>query len=163
MTKLRDPLSFSLAITTAVGLIGWEAAARLTGRARRTVRHWSESDRKGTPTLDQAMAIDRAFLEKGGAYPPILQSYARQLNLVMLPMDACTAELAADIAAMSRETAEAIADALMVMQAGASPAVVDHAIAELEEASVSGLRLLARLRSFLPGNRAAQRHAGVRI
>ncbi|MGW8202614.1 hypothetical protein ACWGM0_08700 [Sphingomonas bisphenolicum] len=151
MTKVRAPLSFSLAITTVVGVVGWAKAGRITGRANRTLRHWSESDRRGTPTLDQAIALDRAFIESGGDYAPILESYARQLNVTLAASMACHAALGEDIAAVSRETADAIGASIKIIQPGASPNAVHRAIAETEEAGVRLTRLLGRLRSFLPG------------
>lgn len=154
MTKVRAPLTFSLAISTAVGPLGWAEAARIVRRATRTVRHWAESDRKGTPTLDQALALDRAYMEGGGGFPPILASYARQLDVVLTPSAACRNLLADDIAAVSIETADAVSTALMVMKPGASPTAVHRAIAETEEASVGVTRLLGRLKSFLPSNSA---------
>lgn len=163
MTKPKAPLSFSLAIATAVGPLGWEAAAKITRRATRTVRHWAESDRRGTPTLDQAIALDRAYIEAGGDFPPILASYARQLDVTLAATRACRDALADDIAAVSTETADAVSTALMVMKPGATPTAVHHAIAETEEASVRVTRLLGRLRSFLPGNGAGADNAGVRI
>ena len=161
MTKVRAPLSFSLAITKVIGVIGWANAGRITRRANRTLRHWSESDRKGTPTLDQAIALDRAFIEAGGDYAPILESYARQLNVTLAASMACHAALGEDIAAVSRETADAIGASIQIIQPGASPTAVHCAIAETEEAGVRLTRLLGRLRSFLPGNGAGQGKAGV--
>jgi hypothetical protein len=160
MTKVRAPLTFSLAITTIVGLIGWEEAARLTGRATRTVRHWSESDLKGSPTLDQAIALDRAFLEAGGGFAPILESYARQLAVTLSDAMACRLGLANDIEAASRESAEAIGSSIHVMQPGASLTDIHRAIAETEEASTYMARLLGRLKSFLHSNVAGQDHRG---
>lgn len=160
MTKTRAPLSFSLAITTVVGLIGWEEAAHITKRAVRTVRHWSESDRAGTPTLDQAIALDRAFLEAGGGFAPILESYARQMDVALADTIACRAALAEDIAIASRETGEAIGLCVQAMQPGASPAVIHRAIVETEEADDKFPRLIGRLKSLLPGNGAVQETMG---
>lgn len=162
MTKPRNPLCFSAAVMDIIDRIGLNAAKSATGRGERMVGYWSESDMPALPNLDQAVALDRAFMAAGGTYPPLLQHYARQLDAVMIPATACTAALAADVAAISRETAEAIADALAVMQPGATPAVIDHAIAEATEASALFAPFIARLSSFLPGNRAGRFLAGVR-
>jgi len=162
VTKVRAPLSFSLAITTVIGVVGWTDAGRITRRANRTLRHWSESDRKGTPTLDQAIALDRAYIAAGGDYAPILESYARQLNVTLASTMACHAALGEDIAAVSRETADAIGASIQIIQPGASPTAVHRAIAETEEAGVRVTRLLGRLKSFLPGNGAAQGLSGGR-
>lgn len=155
MTKLRAPLSFSQAITRVAGLIGWDEAARVTRRAKRTVRHWSESDRHGTPTLDQAFALDRAYLAAGGEGAPILECYARQLDVAVAQSFASRAALADDIAATARESADAISCSIHVTQPGATPTAIHRAIAETEEASGAMTRLLGRLKSFLPGNGAA--------
>ena len=151
MTKPRASLSFALAITSVVGLIGWTDAARITRRAVRSVRHWSDGDRNITPNLAQAIALDRAFIEAGGGYAPILESYARQLDVTLSASSACRAALGDDIAAFSRETADAIGASIQVIQPGASPTTVHRAIAETEEAGAKVARLLGRLRSFLPG------------
>jgi hypothetical protein len=160
MTKLRAPLSFSLAITTAVGLIGWDQAARLTRRSKRAVRYWSESDKASLPTLDQAIALDRDFLARGGGFAPILESYARQLDISLVDTLACREALADDIAQVSLESADAISSSIHVTLPGASPTEIYHAIKETEEASGAMNRLLTRLKSFLPGNGAAQGISG---
>lgn len=160
MTKVRAPLSFALAITSICGLIGWTEAARITRRAVRSVRHWSDGDRNITPSLAQAIALDRAYIAAGGGFAPILESYARQLNVTLAPALACHAALGDDIAAVSRETADAIGASIQIIQPGASPTAVHRAIAETEEAGVHMTRLLGRLKSFLPGNGAALGRTG---
>lgn len=160
MTKVRDPLTFSLAITTITGLIGWKAAARVTRRAVRTVRHWSESDKRGLPTLDRAIALDRAFIEAGGGYAPILESYARQLDLAVVDGAVSRAAMAELVALASRETGEAIAHCIQALQPGASAAVIQRAIVETEEAAPLFPRLIGLLTSLLPGNRARREAMG---
>lgn len=162
MTKVRAPLSFSLAITTAVGLIGWDHAAKITRRSKRAVRYWSESDKGSMPTLDQAIALDLEFMKAGGGFAPILESYARQLDVALANTLACRAALADDIAQASLETADAISSSIHAMQHDASATQIHHAIKETEEASGAMNRLLTRLKSFLPGNGAAQMETGGR-
>lgn len=152
MTKLRDPLSFGLAIRTVADAIGNKRAAVIVGRAVRTVQHWSESDRLGTPSLDQAIALDRAFIAAGGGYAPILESYARQLQSDLPDQAACRAELAHDVALASREAGDAISHCIEALQPGASPATINRAIAETEEVDALMPRLLGRLKALLPGN-----------
>lgn len=160
MTKVRAPLTFSLAITTIAGRVGWSRAAEITGRAERTVQHWSESDRQGTPTLDQAIALDREFIEQGGGCAPILESYARQLDIALANSLGCRIALANDIALASRETGEALAFCIQAIQPDATPAMIHRAIMEAEEAQPLFSRILAHLKSMLPGNGARQRSAG---
>lgn len=160
MTKLRAPLSFSLAITTVCGRIGWEQAARITGRKVRTVRHWSESDRNGTPTLDQALALDRAFIEAGGDHGPIMACYALQMDVAMVDAVACRAALAEDVALFSRETGDAVGRCIQALAPGASPALIQAAILETEEADAVVPRLIGRLKALLPGNGAGREANG---
>ncbi|WP_288804086.1 hypothetical protein [uncultured Novosphingobium sp.] len=161
MTKVRAPLTFSLAVTTVVGRIGWKAAGSITRRAVRTVRHWSESDKHGSPTLDQAIALDRAFILAGGGYAPILESYARQLDVAMVDASGCREALADDVAAVSRETGDAIGHCIQALQPGATPAQIYRAIAETEEADAIFPRLIGRLKALLPGNGAGREATGV--
>ena len=160
MTKLRTPLSFSRAITTIAAAIGWEAAAKVTGRSVRTVRHWSESDRHGTPTLDQALALDRAFIAAGGDHGPILSSYGLQLDVALVDAVACRTALAEDIAATTRETGDAISHCIQALHPGATPAQIYRAIAETEEADALFPRLLGRLKALLPGTEAGREATG---
>jgi len=162
MTKPRAPLSFSLAIRQIIELIGCPAAARATRRAVRTVLHWSESDRSSLPRLDRAIALDRAFLAAGGGYPPILASYARQLEIDMADLLACPTALTDAIALAARETGEAVSASIHVTLSGASAAAINLAIAETEEGMGSLTGLLARLKSFLPGNGARRNQSGDR-
>lgn len=160
MTKMRAPVSFSLAITTICGRIGWTAAAKVTGRSIRTVRHWSESDRHGTPTLDQALKLDRAFVEAGGDHGPILSSYALQLDIAMVDAVACRAALAEDVALFSREAGDAVSRCIQALAPGASPALIQTAILETEEADALMPRLIGRLKALLPGNGAGREALG---
>ncbi|HWJ69150.1 MAG TPA: hypothetical protein VNS79_03760 [Sphingobium sp.] len=153
-------MTFSLAITRIAGLIGWEEAARATDRSERTVRLWSEGDAGTLPSLDQAMALDRAYLAAGGGEALILESYARQIDVAMAAALACQRSLSDEIAETARESAEAIASSIRVTQPGATATAIYHAIAETEEASGACTRLLARLKSFLPGNVAEQDQQG---
>lgn len=160
MTKARAPLSFPRAIGTAVGLIGLEVAARLCRRAKRSLRHWMDPDRGVTPSLAQAIALDRAFIAAGGGYAPILESYARQLDAALADGFGCRIALANDIAAASKETGEAIAFAIQALQPGATPGTIRRALSEVEEALPLMPRVLGHLASLLPGKRAAQLSTG---
>ncbi|WP_374414224.1 hypothetical protein [Novosphingobium colocasiae] len=160
MTKPRTPVSFSMAITTVAGLIGWPEAARVTKRKVRTVRHWSESENRGSPTLDQAIALDRAYIAAGGGYAPILGSYGLQIEMAIIDAEACRAALAQDIALATRETGDALSHCIQALQPGATPATIYRAIAETEEADALFPRLLGRLKALLPGNGAGREANG---
>lgn len=156
MTKLRAPLSFSQAIFAVADYIGWPLAASVTDRAERTVRLWSESDKDVLPTLDRAIALDRAFLLAGGGYAPILESYARQLEVSLGAIEGCRIALAEDIALASRESGDAISHCIQALQPGATPAQIYRAIAETEEVDAIFPRLIGRLKALLSGNGAGR-------
>lgn len=150
MTKARAPLSFGLAVHEITTVIGIPAARRVTGRAKRTLQLWREGGHNATPTLAQAFALDRAFVEAGGeGLPPIVASYLRQIEAFMSGAPACRVALIADIAAAARESADAFSASLALTQPGASPTAIHHAIAEAEQSDAANGRLLARLKSFL--------------
>lgn len=159
MTKVREPLSFALAINTVAGLIGWEETARITDRAVRTVRAWSES-KHGIPTLAQAIELDTAYMQAGGQNAPLLESYARQLDVAFADVSGGHAALALEIANASREAGEAISFCIQAMQPGATPAMFTRAIREAEEADASWPRVIGRLKSFVPDNGVAGALAG---
>jgi DNA-binding transcriptional regulator YdaS (Cro superfamily) len=158
MTKLRTPLSFSRAITTIAAAIGWEAAAKVTGRSVRTVRHWSE--RPSRHAHARGVALDRAFIAAGGDHGPILSSYGLQLDVALVDAVACRTALAEDIAATTRETGDAISHCIQALHPGATPAQIYRAIAETEEADALFPRLLGRLKALLPGTGAGREATG---
>ena len=160
MTKTRAPLTFPQAIIRVADVVGFPMMAQLCGRADRSVRYWSEDDCETAPTLVQAKALDLAYQAAGGAGFPILESYALQLETDMAVVLADHAALAADIAAVAIENADAIAHSIAVTRPGASPTEVHRAIAETEEASGAVTRLLGRLKSFLTRNGAGLGEGG---
>ncbi|WP_157078278.1 hypothetical protein [Sphingobium abikonense] len=156
MTKARAPLSFALAIHEATLFLGIPVATRVTGRAKRTLELWREGGKRATPSLAQAFALDRAYVEAGGTgLPPIIASYLRQIETIMVSPAACRAGLLSDLGYVARESSDAFAASLALTQPGASATAIHHAIAEAEQSERAITRLLARLKSFLPGNRAA--------
>lgn len=102
------------------------------------------------------MALDKAFMAAGGGFAPILESYARQLDISLVDTLACREALADEIAQATQETADAISSSIHVTLPGSTPTEIYHAIKETEEASGAMSRLLTRLKSFLPGNGAVQ-------
>jgi hypothetical protein len=159
MTKLRTPLSFSRAITTIAAAIGWEAAAKVTGRSVRTVRHWSESDRRHAHARSGFGARPRVHRRRGRSWPDPVQLW---------PATRCRAgrcrgrraALAEDIAATTRETGDAISHCIQALHPGATPAQIYRAIAETEEADALFPRLLGRLKALLPGTGAGREATG---
>ncbi|WP_370170949.1 hypothetical protein [Sphingobium abikonense] len=160
MTKARAPLTFALAVHEITTVIGLANARRVTGRSKRTLQLWREGGHDATPSIAQAFALDRAYVDAGGdGLPPIVASYLRQIEAIMSDAQACRAALIDDIAFASRETADAVAACLPLTQPGASVTAIHHAIAEAEQGDAAIGRLIARLKSFLP-TRGQQANAG---
>lgn len=154
MTKVRAPMTFGLAIKTVVGVLGPDHARQIVGRSKRTLEYWEDTDKPTLPTLDQAIALDTAFIAAGGGFAPILESYERQLNVSLTESFACRSALADDINAVAREMADAIGTSVRVIEPGACPKTIYRAVAEAEEAITALTVMLARLKSFLPRNPA---------
>ncbi len=161
MTKARAPLTFEQAIALIGGTIGFDVAGAAVDRSDRTVYDWSDPTKPGLPTPIQCVALDRAYIAGGGKEgAPILESYALQVEVALQDSRACTLALAEDIANAARESADAIAASVLVAHPGAAPAAIYRAIAESEDACGTFARVIARLKSFLPGNRADQERSG---
>lgn len=149
MTKLRAPLSFAQAIKRIGGVVEFKDCAALVGRSVRAVQLWSEDDRDGCPTLEQAFALDLAYRKAGGEGAPILESYAAQLDVAIADELACRTRLIAIIGDTAQECGEAYKHALVVAMPGATPAEVHRAITETEEAAGRITALLRSLTRFL--------------
>lgn len=152
MTHLRAPLTFADAMTKVAGLIGYEAAAKMSGRATRTIYAWANPTTKTVPPIDQALAFDGAFRAAGGEGAPFLDAFTFQLGLVVERQDACARALVADVGAVSRETGEAIAAALTLTSSTASPLDAMRAFAEVTQAADAIDALQGRIASFLPSD-----------
>ncbi|VXC80085.1 hypothetical protein [Sphingomonas sp. 8AM] len=149
MTHIRAPLTFAGAMTQVAGLIGYPTAAKIAGRAERTVYAWAHPTSKTVPPIDQALAFDAAWREAGGAGAPFLDAFAFQLGLVIERQDACARALVADVSNVSRETGEAIAAALSLTNSNASPLDAHRAFAEVTQAGAAIDALQQRVASFL--------------
>lgn len=146
MTKARDPSTFEDAIVRIADRIGWGAAADAVGKGERVVRNWSDPDMDRQPTIDEAMALDAAYLAAGGGEPPLMAVYGRRLDRMV------TAPAAnADRIAASQRAAIEGGQAIAALMAAGLPnacartlAVADKETEEAIEAFTTAHRLLGR-------------------
>ena len=150
MTHVRAPLTFPGAMTQVAGLIGYPAAAKIAGRAERTIYAWAHPTSKTVPPVDQALAFDAAWREAGGTGAPFLDAFAFQLGLVVDRQDACARALVAEVGTASREVGEAIAATLSLTHSRASPLDAHRAFAEVSQAADAIDAVQRRVASFLP-------------
>ncbi|MCW2383346.1 hypothetical protein M2338_002911 [Sphingobium sp. B2D3B] len=149
MTKRREPLSFAAAVNTVGSLVGWAQLAQILGKSERLIRYWSDEDHRAQPSLEQAMALDRAYLAAGGNHAPVLEAYADQLDLHAWTSSPCQAGLASDISTATRETAEAISISITLIQPGATLPDMRSAQREVNEGIDALNRVRARLNSMI--------------
>jgi len=69
MTKAREPSTFEDAILRIVDRIGWDGAADIVGKGERVIRNWSDPDMDRQPTIDEALALDEAYLKAAARVP----------------------------------------------------------------------------------------------
>lgn len=120
MTKARDPSTFEDAILRIVDRIGWTAAADAVGKGERVVRNWSDPDMDRQPTIDEALALDTAYMAAGGGEPPPMMAvYLTRLDRRQAPA-ADSAAIALATASAAKEAGEAIAAAVAASQPGAT-------------------------------------------
>jgi hypothetical protein len=162
MTKLRAPLTFAQGVTRIAGLLGWDEAARIVGRRERAVRLWSEPDKSCGCTLDQARNLDAAYRAAGGEGAPLLEAYAFQLEVQAAAEDSSRRELADGIQEVTRESSEAIASSVAILDPAATPAEIHRALAHADEARGAIVKLRRQISFFLPfaGRPRAQAEAG---
>jgi hypothetical protein len=79
MTKPRDPSSFEEAALIMARDFGAVEAGRLVDRGPAALRHWSDPDHDGRPTIHQAAQLDIAHAKAFGT-TPFLHAYVAQLN-----------------------------------------------------------------------------------
>ncbi len=150
MTKQRQPLTFADAVTRIASLLSVAGAARVVRRSERCLRDWSDPGTLTCPSLEQGLALDRAWRAAGGEGAPVLEAYAFMLGVQVREEPASCAALGADIAHAARECGEAIATGIAIAQPGARPAAVHQALVEAEEARGAIGLMIARLKLFLP-------------
>lgn len=133
MTKAREPSTFEDAILRIVDRIGWAAAADAVGKGERVVRNWSDPDMDRQPSIEDALALDKAYRSAGGGDPPpMLAVYLTLIDRHQAPV-ADAAEIAAATGAAAKEMGEAIAAAVAASQPGAdgrTRAVADKEIGD---------------------------------
>lgn len=64
---------------------GVDGAAATTGRGRSTCGRWLNANEPDLPTIDSALAMDKAIRARG-LPAPILSAYARELRHVAVPL-----------------------------------------------------------------------------
>lgn len=150
MTHVRAPLTFAGAMTQVAGLIGYPAAAKLAGRAERTIYAWAHPGSTTVPPIDQALAFDAAWRDAGGAGAPFLDAFAFQLGVAVDRQPPCTRALVDEVGTASREVGEAIAASLSLTRSAPSPLEAQRAFAEVTQAADAIDAVQRRVASFLP-------------
>ena len=150
MTLVRDPLTFSKAISTIAGRIDFPAMAAIVGRSERLVRKWSHPQSNAHPTVAQGVALDLAFIEAGGETAPISETYLQLLDRGIGERVASRLALTVAVATAAKENGEAIAAVLAVTHPGAGPREIHRAEHVLEEAQSAMAVVGRRLSSFHP-------------
>lgn len=73
--KPRHPKRFATAMTKVRSHLGEEKCAEIVDRSSSLIRKWADPDHASVPNLQQALLLDRAFVEGGFGKPPLLEVY----------------------------------------------------------------------------------------
>lgn len=144
MTKARAPSTFEDAITRIAARIGWDGAAEAVGKVEKVVRNWSDPDMNRLPSIDEALAMDAAFIASGGGEGPLMAVYQLKLERSGTPPSDIVA-LARATGVVARESGEAVAALVAAAQPGASAADVAKAEREVIEGIESMTSALRKL------------------
>lgn len=150
MTKLRNALTHANAVTTIADFIGYGAAAEAVGfKSDRQIYYWADPDSPRCPNVDQAVALDAAYIAAGGIAAPMRDAHEAMLSAASGEDIACQRALAEALAEASSEMGDAIAAAMPLIQPGASAHQKSRALREAEQAHGAVGRVLRRVKSFL--------------
>ncbi len=167
MTKPRMPDTFADAMTTVRIALGVSETLRVanaaSGRtyAESTLYDWGNKDTGTLPSLELALAFDRAYRLAGGEDAPFRDAFAQQLESALNDADACRRSLVTESAAFVREAAEATEALFHAAQPGASSRAIHRALVEAQQVERAARPLRRRLASFLrPAIRASAGKSG---
>ena len=149
MTKLRPALSYEGALQQVAARLGWSRTASKLGFQERAARNLSDPDIDSCVRLDQAEALDRAFMEEGGLSAPFLDVYTTRLELAAVLAASDFASLPDAAALAAKEGGEAVA-ALLSQTDFADQRSVDateHEIGQAIMAHTAALALVRRQRA----------------
>ena len=121
--KRRDPRTFKGAVTRILGMLGDEACAAAVGKSASLIYKWSDPDCDTLPSVEQALALDQAYVAAGEGNPPIATVYSLALE--------CGRQ--SDIPAKHLHTS--------VLAATAAWGVFCHRLAETQPAAIAEVRL----------------------
>lgn len=85
--KRRDPRTFKGAVTRILGVLGDEACATAVGKSASLIYKWSDPDRDSLPSVEQALALDLAYIAAGEGNAPIGAVYSSALECDQLVDD----------------------------------------------------------------------------
>lgn len=126
MTKLRDPLTIEDALDRAIGDMTIAVASDATGRKPAYLRALSDPDKREQLTVIDAIKLDVAHHEAGGAGAPIYETIGRILK-------ATCATYFSDAAAIGRILPDVIregAEANIALFAATAPSASDRQLRE---------------------------------
>ncbi len=78
--KTRRPCTFSSAIYRIMQALGVKACSAVVRKSQAVVYKWSDPTLGYFPTLQQALELDREYLQRGHGAPPILTAYTAILR-----------------------------------------------------------------------------------
>ena len=140
MSKARKPWTFEDAVHVAVGDLLLPGVADAVGKSASLVYKWGDPDIDCLPTLNQALAIDTAYVLAGHGEAPLLRACREQLNASIRHRGGAPAHTPADpldrACEVMREAVEAVDIYRVAIRPGKSipPAMATEVTREAAEA-----------------------------
>lgn len=147
MTKDRRPLTPYRALSRIADALGWDGCAEVIGKSEWSVRKFSDPDAGRSISLHDAIRLDVAFRNAGGAGAPLFECYATRLDMLCGNEDTQLACLLDVSGKAAKEAGEAVAAALNAAANSHDPAARMKAISEIEE----GIAAFQTVRTTLTG------------
>lgn len=147
MTTAAERFTFAHAARLTIGLIGSVKAAALVGRSEETLTAWKHSTNPRWPRIDQALALDLAYIDAGGDGSPFLDTLQALVDRAR-ETEACLIKFAAECAALTKDHAEFVGVAFDVMLPGATQRDRHRCLVEVQEIIVRAGAVVRRIKSL---------------
>lgn len=147
MTTHAETFTFAWAARRTIDLIGNAKATALVGKSEETLGAWKHSTNPRWPRIDQALALDLAYIEAGGDGSPFLDSFLAMVSQAR-ETEACQIKFAAECAALSKDQGEFNAAAFNVMLPGATQRDAYRCLVEVQEVMTRAGAIVRRITSI---------------
>lgn len=145
MTLERLPITFENALGDIARRLGWDGCAELLGKSETHLRKMGTPDTDRELSIRDAVRLDAAYRRAGGEGAPLLECYALKLDMQIAAGGICPEAMLAGAQGAAKESGEAIAAVLELVNSPDDRKAQRAALKEVEEAISDLSRIATRI------------------